>query len=148
MYDTILVPTDGSEATVDVLEHALDLADRHDATIHAMYVIDESNYYSLPEDRQAEAEETLERKAERAVEEVEMHAAEVGVDCERHIRTGAPDEVIVQHASGNDVDVIVMGTHGYADRSRFVKIGSVTERVARNADVPVFVVHIDDDTTM
>jgi nucleotide-binding universal stress UspA family protein len=148
MYDTILVPTDGSEATVDVLEHALDLADRHDATVHAMYVIDESNYYVLDDDRRAEAEETLELKAERAVEEVERRAEEMGVDCERFIRTGAPDRVIVQHATGNDVDVIVMGTHGYGDRSRFAKIGSVSERVARNASVPVFIIHIDDDTVL
>jgi len=39
MYDHILLPTDGSEATTDVVNHAIELASHHDATLHALYVI-------------------------------------------------------------------------------------------------------------
>lgn len=146
MYETVLVPTDGSEATVETLRHAMDLAERHDATVHALYVIDERKYHALPEGRRAEARETLERKGERAVEEVAVHGAEVGVPVRTMIREGIPSEAIVQHADGGDVDVIVIGTHGSADHDRHVKLGSVAARVVENAPVPVFVAHIGGDT--
>lgn len=146
MYDTVLVPTDGSESTVEVLDHAVDLARRHDATIHAMYVVDERKYHALPEDRRSEAQETLELKGERAVEEIAMRCEEADVDVQTMIREGLPSEVIVQHAGGTDVDVVVIGTHGSADHERHVKLGSVTQRVIENATVPVFVVQIGHDT--
>ena len=146
MYDTVLVPTDGSETTIETLRHALDLADRHDATVHAMYVVDERQFHALPTDRQDQAQETLERKGERAVDEVRMRAEEKGVPVQTMIREGIPSEVIVQHAESADVDAIVVGTHGQADHDRQVKLGSVTERVVKNAGVPVMVVHIDPQT--
>ena len=40
MYDRILVPTDGSEPAAAAVRHALDLADRYDATLHALFVVD------------------------------------------------------------------------------------------------------------
>jgi nucleotide-binding universal stress UspA family protein len=146
MYDTILVPTDGSEATTETLEHALDLARRHDATLHALYVVDERKYHAMPPDRRDEAKETLQRKGERAVDEIAMRADEVGVDATTVVREGVPSESIVQHAEGNDVDVVVIGTHGSADHERRVKLGSVTQRVVENGTVPVFVVHIEPET--
>jgi len=146
-YDRILVPTDGSEAIVDVLEHALDMADRHDATVEALYVVDERQYHALPADRRAEAEETLERKGERAIEEVQMRADELGVDATGSVREGIPSETIVKHTRGSSNDVVVIGTRGSADDDRHVKLGSVTRRVVENARVPVFVVHIGDPST-
>jgi nucleotide-binding universal stress UspA family protein len=128
MYEKILVPTDGSEATTEALEHALDLAERHDATVEALYVVDERKYNGMGPDRRDEARETLERKGERAVEEVAMRA------------------VVVQHAQGTDVDVIVIGTHGRSRHGHEATLGSVTRRVVENATVPVFVVHIDTET--
>lgn len=147
MYDRVLIPTDGSEATTETMKHALDLADRHDAAVHALYVVDERQYGGLPPERRDEAEETLHKKGERAVAEVEMRADELGVEtATTAVREGIPSEVIVQHAQGNDVDVIVVGTHGEADHERRVRLGSVTRRVVESATVPVFVVHIGADT--
>ena len=72
MYDAILVPTDGSEGTAKTLEHAIEMAQHHDATIHALSVVDERKYRSLPDERRDEGRDTMERRAERAVGEVEM----------------------------------------------------------------------------
>ena len=40
MYEHVLVPTDGSDPAAAATEHALAIADRFDATIHALYVVD------------------------------------------------------------------------------------------------------------
>jgi nucleotide-binding universal stress UspA family protein len=146
MYEKILVPTDGSEATTETLEHALDLAERHDATVEALYVVDERKYNGMGPDRRAEAEETLERKGERAVEEVAMRAEELGLDATTTVREGLPSAVVVQHAQGTDVDVVAIGTHGRSRHGHEATLGSVTRRVVENATVPVFVVHIDTET--
>jgi len=40
MYECILVPTDGSDATRAPVEHAIDLATTYDAALHALNVVD------------------------------------------------------------------------------------------------------------
>lgn len=142
MYEGVLVPTDGSEQTVDVLEHALTMARNHGATVHGLSVVDERKYQELPDDRREEARETMEKRAERAVEEVAMRAEEFDLEVRTAVRTGIPAPHILEYAQQADVDVVVIGTHGRSDHERYVRLGSVTQRVVENADVPVFVVHL------
>ncbi|MHB9285580.1 universal stress protein [Halobacteriales archaeon Cl-PHB] len=146
MYDRVLVPTDGSEGTSKTLDHALDLASRHDATVHAMAVVDERQFEGLAGEHRFETEQTLQDNCERAVEKVIDRAAAEGVDCETVIREGVPSQRIVEYAAEDGIDVVVMGTHGRSAHERIATLGSVTQRVVENADVPVFVVHIGRDT--
>ena len=53
MYDDVLVPTDGSEGTVQALEHAIDIASTRDATIHAPSVMDRRLFLAAGEDQKA-----------------------------------------------------------------------------------------------
>ncbi len=142
MYDGILVPTDGSEQTVEVLEHAMTMAQNHDATVHGLSVVDERKYQELPAERREEARETMEKQAERAVEEVAMRAEEFDLDAQTAVRTGIPGPRVLEYAQQAGVDVIVIGTRGRSDHERYVRLGSVTQRVVENADVPVFVAHL------
>ncbi|MFB6143605.1 MAG: universal stress protein [Halorientalis sp.] len=143
-YERILVPTDGSDGTVDVLAHALDLAGRHGAVVEALSVVDERALRDLPDERRAEARTTLERRAERAVAEVELHAEEVGVAATGTVSEGAPAPVILERAADPEVDVVVLGARGRSDYERHVRLGGVSERVVREADVPVVVVHVGE----
>jgi nucleotide-binding universal stress UspA family protein len=143
MYDEILVPTDGSEGVDRTLEHALEMARNHDATVHALYVVDRRFELAAEEDR----DDTIERlsdRGERAVAAVAERAADVGVDVVTNVREGIPYKAIIEYAAEADVDVIAMGTHGRTGRDRLAHLGSVTERVVQNATVPVFVVNIGD----
>jgi nucleotide-binding universal stress UspA family protein len=145
MYEDVLVPTDGSEGTAETLRHAVDLVGNHDATLHALAVVDERKARSLPAERRDEAMETMHRRAERAVDEVARRAEEANVPVRTAVREGAPAERVLDYAE--DVDVVVIGTHGRSDHERYVRLGSVAQRVVENARVPVFVVHIDGDTS-
>lgn len=143
MYETILVPTDGSKGTDEAIANALDLARTCDATVHALSVIDvaellELDYVGDRSDFEA-AIEPLEVEAKRAVTQVRDRARERDVDVITVVREGPPYETIVAYVGEADIDLIVMGTHGRRGLPRYL-LGSVTERVVRTAPVPVLTV--------
>ncbi|MFB6267579.1 MAG: universal stress protein [Halodesulfurarchaeum sp.] len=143
MYDTILVPTDGSAEFDRVTEHAADLAGRYDATVHALYVADERITEGVPEEAMEAVATALEDEGAGATESVESVLEEAGVPVERVIDAGVPHDAILTYAVEESVDLIVMGTHGATGPERG-NIGSVAERVVRRSTVPVHVVPMVD----
>ena len=151
MYDDILVPTDGSVGTDETLRHAIDLAARHDATVHALYVIDKRLYFAAGDENRSDVEDRLRTEGTEAIGTIRDRAEAEGLETVTEVREGYPDRDIVEYAAEADADVIVIGTHGRTGRDRLAHLGSVTERVVENAERPVFVVHIgggdsDSDT--
>ncbi|SDF54085.1 Nucleotide-binding universal stress protein, UspA family [Halorubrum xinjiangense] len=140
MYDEILVPTDGSEAVDRALDHALRLATDHDATIHALYVVDQRVTTANSGDLHEEIVEDLESQGDAAVAAVADAASEAGLDAETHVAHGTPDAEIVAYAEENGIDVIVMSPEGKTPRERIQSLGSVSDRVADDASVPVFLI--------
>jgi nucleotide-binding universal stress UspA family protein len=141
MYDRVLLPTDGSAGMERVIDHAAGLADVHDATLHALYVVDTASLTDLPMESSWEGVTTaLEREGETALEAVERRVS--NVDVRTSIVEGSPSRDIVAFADEEDCDLIVMGTHGRAGVERWI-IGSVAERVVRESTVPVLTVHVD-----
>ena len=144
MYSQILVPTDGSPASDAAIEHAIDLADRYGATLHALYVVDGAAYSTL----EAGAEivvDALESEGKEATRRVADAAEDAGVDCETTVTSGTAYRSIRDYVDGHAIDMIVMGTHGRKGLDRYL-LGSVTERVVRTSDVPVLTVrHADDE---
>lgn len=144
MYETILIPTDGSDVAKAATAHGLDIARRYDATVHALAVIDtaellELGYFGGDRSDFEETIEPLEETAQDAVEEIKNRAESEGVKTIGVVRQGAPSETILTYATEADVDLIVMGTHGRSGFQRFLA-GSVAERVVRAGTVPVLTV--------
>ena len=134
-FERILVPTDGSDGALVASDRAIDLASATGATLHVVHVVDP--YLLDTQVDPSQLLETLEDVGEQAVEAVETRASEAGVsDVETELLTGNPHRAIVDYADENDVDCIVMGTHGRTGLERYL-LGSVTERVVRLADAPV-----------
>ncbi|SFR57399.1 MULTISPECIES: universal stress protein [Halorubrum] len=140
MYDEILVPTDGSEAVDRALDHAVRLATDHDATLHALYVVDQRIATANSGDLHDDVVEDLESQGETAVDAVADAAAAAGLDAETHIAHGTPDTEIVEYADEAGIDVIVMSPEGKSPRERIRSLGSVSDRVADDASVPVFLI--------
>ncbi|GKZ15601.1 universal stress protein UspA [Haladaptatus sp. W1] len=139
MYDTILVPTDGSDSAAEAARNAVELAKRFDATIHAIYVIDIGAMW--PDAYEGSILNDLEERGKKAVAAVREPAEDAGIDVVDDVVTGGhPHRVILDYADDNDIDCIVMGTHGRRGLDRYL-LGSVTERVVRMSDVPVLTVH-------
>jgi nucleotide-binding universal stress UspA family protein len=143
-YDTVLVPTDGSDEVDRALDHALRLATDHGATVHALYVVDGRVLRAAGEERESVAAD-LHGRGTAAVERVATRAGEAGVETVTAVREGTPDVAIRAYAAEVDADLVVMAPRGLTGRDRLRSLGSVTERVVTDADRPVLVVGGPDD---
>ncbi|NHN61385.1 MULTISPECIES: universal stress protein [Halorussus] len=142
MYDSILVPVDGSEQSSRALDHAVGHAETYDAAVHLLFVVDVA---SLPaEVDAAPVAERLDTYGERIVAGAADRVGAADVDrIETAVVPGVPHQAILDYADDNDVDLVVMGTHGRTGLDRYL-LGSVTERVVRRSPVPVLAVRTDE----
>ena len=138
MYRNVLVPTDGSAGAERAATHAEELATTCGATLHVVSIVDTG---AVPPDVRADAIlEESERRCRTAVETIAERAETAGVtDVRRSVLRGHPVQQLLTYVDDNDVDLVVMGTHGRTGLRR-VLVGSVTEAVLRRADVPVLAV--------
>ncbi|MEF8790315.1 MAG: universal stress protein [Haloarculaceae archaeon] len=137
MYETILIPFDGSKEARKGAEHGIDLAASLGATVHALYVIDlpgTPRTVYLRDDEEEMREEYREYGEEVTGEICEM-AGEAGIDCVTAIKSGAPAEEIVDYAEDEGMDAIVLGS-AYQGKFRAL-LGSTADKVVRTAGVPV-----------
>ncbi|EJN58208.1 Nucleotide-binding universal stress protein, UspA family [Halogranum rubrum] len=143
MYDNILVPTDGSDTAAKAVEHAIDLAEQYGATLHVLSVVDPTRFSTVGVDPSSVLS-AVEKGSREAVDRVEADAEAAGLRVETTVVRGRPAETITTYATDNDIDLVVMGTHGRTGLDHFL-LGSVTERVVRTASVPVLTVRLDDE---
>jgi nucleotide-binding universal stress UspA family protein len=129
---------DFSNASHAAAELALDLANTHGARLHMLHVYEDV----LPpaySQRVFEWDPKLKQRGEFALEKfMNTHRAR-GVKMEMHLLEGRAFRSIVDFSKEASIDLIVMGTAGLTGVHHFM-VGSVTEKVLRNADVPVLTV--------
>jgi len=163
MYENILFPTDGSDATEAALDHAVDHARQYDATLHVLFVVqDDFGASGMVHEEHDDVEQSdmvgehdgaqssgmtneepeqlgaIAEQGETIVSEV-ADAVDDDVTVETAVLSGNPYERILDYADEEDTDMVVMGTHGRTGVDRYL-LGSVTEKVVRTADVPVLTV--------
>jgi len=147
MYENILIPTDGSETAQVAVDHAVDHAQKYGATLHALYVVDvDAVNFGLGTEQVDRIKQgnfgemhELRDDADAATGAVVDSAAERDVTVHEEVRVGTPHDVIAGYADNEDIDLVVMGSHGRSGVRRAL-LGSVTERVLRSTHVPVLVV--------
>ncbi|RKD88960.1 universal stress protein [Halopiger aswanensis] len=145
MAPHVLVPLDGSPQSWAAFDYA---ASNYDAgRITVLHVVNPmegvygdyggGGYYD------AQAHERAVERGEELGEEARYRADDAGilatVDLETAVETGATARTILDYAAENDVDHIVMGSHGRSGAARIL-LGSVAETVTRRAPVPVTIV--------
>lgn len=136
----ILVATDFSEPATVATDYGQELARSYGATLHVLHVIqDILEMYAF--DLGAALPTVQQNIAEAAQRSLASLTASRG-DAVRTaiVRSANVSNAITQYAKENDIDLIVVGTHGRGAVSRFL-IGSVAERVVRTAPCPVLTVH-------
>lgn len=143
MLDRILVATDGSASAQRAADHALSLAEHTGADLVAVFVLEEGGLRLVSGGSAVAAEGWVSRAEARGFEIVDaiVDAAEArGIAAKGSVRRDdRASEGILDHAKEVGADLIVMGTEGRSGVSRFV-LGSVAERVLRQADRAVLVV--------
>jgi len=141
MVTRVLVPLDDSPLAAQALDHALD--EWSDAEVVVLHVVDPIDaVYESEIGGPIEAERWYESKME-ATEDLfnraRKRAAEAGVSLRTATSVGNPGREIVRYIAANDVDHVVVGSHGRRGLERLI-LGSVAERVLRRAEATVTVV--------
>ncbi|QLD85608.1 universal stress protein [Natronomonas halophila] len=141
MFETVVVATDGSESVGRAVDCTLDLAAKFDATVHALYVINESQVESLPERLHSDVRQALDEQGQDALDNVieANEDREYPVDLETAVRVGRPAKQIVGYVRDIEADAVAMGTRGRSGKHSFL-VGSVAERVVRTSPKPVLTV--------
>jgi nucleotide-binding universal stress UspA family protein len=137
--ERLLVAFDGTPLAGQALQHALE--SYPDAEITVLHVIDyvEDSYGA----RALIGSDALRERAHERSAELLADAESMAGESDRKVstatRVGRPAREIVAYADANDIDTIVIGSHGRSLVAR-VLLGSVAETVVRRAPIPVLVV--------
>jgi len=144
MYQTVVVPLDGSELAEEVLPHVVELIRGRDCRVYLLSVTPMMRRMAPPvvdlhpnsEERQR-VERELEEYLQKMAERLKADAAEVEVEVA--VRFGRPADKVLAFADDVGADLIAMTTHGRSGIRDWI-FGSVADRILRGATCPVLLV--------
>lgn len=144
-FSKILVAVDGSEASMDAANYAIEMARKYNAELIALTVSQISLSASLgfphPPNEIRQAKEKNELEAKQWFNKIKMSAEQNSVELKTELieREMSIEAEIVEYAERQRTDLIIIGTKG---RSGFKKLllGSVASGVVNYATCPVMVV--------
>ncbi|MFT7459047.1 MAG: universal stress protein A [Planctomycetota bacterium] len=144
--EKILHPTDFSENSTQALRYACALAGKFDSELHLLHaVIDPIVAVTppisgfLPSDYYQQ----ILKNAENNLATLSLKDLDEKTKVVRKAIEGTALIEIIRYARENDIDMIVMGTHGHTGLMHMI-MGSVAENVVRKAPCPVLTLHADD----
>jgi nucleotide-binding universal stress UspA family protein len=150
LINKILLPLDGSELS----EAALPVAERISQEMEAQVVLFRAVEpyerlgtvsppgisYITAQKADATTKVTSVLPIIQYMNAIKQSLAKKGINSVEAIQEGLAAEEIVSYAEANDIDLIVMSTHGRSGIGRWA-FGSVTDRVLHTGDIPVLVVY-------
>lgn len=141
-YRHILVPTDFSPTSYRALARARELVKQYGARLSVIHAVESILYYDefydpiVPTFPQVEADEAIFDAAEQRMTRLAEQLNDPSIHTE--VMWGTPKQVILSYAEAQQVDLIVMGTHGHHGLARL--LGSTANGVMHNARCDVFTI--------
>jgi nucleotide-binding universal stress UspA family protein len=143
MYKVIMVPTDGSGFDREAIRVALRVAERTEAKVRLVRVLATGSFFEVAAEGTAVAIDVVRSERDRALCELYSLAAECRgtskADITVDLHAGPVNDVLQGYARRNNIDLIVISTHGRSGISR-LSLGSVTDSLIRHTHIPVLVV--------
>jgi nucleotide-binding universal stress UspA family protein len=141
MYKRMLVPLDGSELAEVVFAYAKELAARLSLDVTLLHVCSpaEQELASLHRAYIERAAEIVRRHSEEVQKKAGIQQGSKEIATRGELAVGYPAEEILGYADENDIDLILMATHGRSGLRRWA-IGSVADKVLRASKVPIWLV--------
>ena len=145
MYKKIMVPLDGSSLAECVLPHVEAIAGGCPVReLVLLRIVEPERVYSVsdsPIDPNLAAARESERKkeAEDYLRSVVDRLDEPGLTCEIKSIVGRVAESLVDYCVENDVDLIIIATHGHSGVTRWVR-GSVADKILGSSKIPVLMI--------
>ena len=142
-FHTIVVAVDFSEMSADTIDTAVELARGQQDRVHLVHVVaDVFRSMGLTDSPSIDWPEVQRNWIDQARHQLIGVAAGCTLDPQRittAVEVGSPAAEIVRYAHEHGAQVIVLGSHGHGTVRRFM-LGSVADRVLRQASCPVMVV--------
>jgi len=142
MYKKILAPLDMSEFSECSLQHVRAIATGCNVPeIVLLTVIEpvhQQFYYAINERTLHAIQKEANTKAKSYLSKVANSLKKEGIAAQTAIVSGRPDEKILDYATENQVDLIIMSTHGRSGVSRWT-FGSIADSILRHSTVPVLI---------
>ncbi len=136
MFQTILVPLDGSKLAEESLDQVRELVRIHRSKVILLRV---AFALVFPGADPTKAQIQVTEEAEGYLEKIQKKLKAEGIRVETVVRYGFPAEEILAHINRGGVDLLAMTTHGRTGPVRMV-MGSVAEQVVRHSAIPVLLV--------
>lgn len=130
MFDTIMVPTDGSKCSLKAEDVAISIAKNFNAKLVVLHVIDEKLIYPF---------DVLEEEGTKILDEATRKGKEEGLDVEQVLIVGSPTHDMEKIVEKTGTDLVVIGTHGKTGLTKII-MGSVAESTLKTVKVPVLLV--------
>jgi len=141
-FKNVLIPVDLSKISEHLVAYGVTLAEKLKATIHLVFVLEDIHQYAglyVPHPSLGTLQADLKTEAQNKLkdfEEEHLHGKRV----QSAVLVGDPAPEIIRYVGDNDIDLILMGTHGRKGLDRFI-FGSVAEKVVKSSPVPVLTVN-------
>jgi len=138
---SILYPTDFSENAEAAIPYVQEMIRRFDGDLHLLYVIESTlsaadlSWTISPPDIESKLSDTARGRLQDLANALEIPEEKITLA----IAKGHPSLEVLRYAEDNDISLIIMATHGHSGLTHFL-LGSVAERVVRNANCPVLTV--------
>jgi len=145
MYKNIMVPTDCSGFDREAIRVALRIAERTEAKVRLVRVLTTGTFFGMAAapDSMALSVEAMRSEHDTALAELYALAAECRNEGEQQVTVslerGPVPDALEAYAMRNEVDLIVISSHGRGGISR-ISLGSVTDSLIRHTTIPVLVV--------
>ena len=139
----IMVSVDFSSITKTVVDNAVEMAKMHNAELDLVHIVED---YFFPIGLEggfiapaANVMDLMVSKRETQLEKQLELSGGLDIPHACHTKVGRLPSGILEWVKNHEIDLVVMGTHGYGGLSHLI-LGSVAERVIRLADCPVMVI--------
>jgi nucleotide-binding universal stress UspA family protein len=148
MYQTILVPLDGSKRAESILSHAESIAKSNEAKVFFLKVEEEPIMLDRDEvidvEKYHEVFEKQNALSQAYLDDLQAGFHEKGIQAVTKLAFGSVVKAILNTAAETGTDLIAMATHGLSGLAR-VSYGSVAAGVLQAADIPILLIRSGSD---
>ena len=146
-FKKILFPTDFSKIAEYTLDYAVSMAEKFNARLHLIHVVDESvdvTGFYIPHSSVEAEEVDMVKTAEKALTKLCKLKLGGFTEYETKVLEGVPHKEIVKYLNENGIDLLIMGTHNKKGIEQLL-LGSITKSVYKEVSCPVLTVLPPDE---
>ena len=144
MYKKIMVPLDGSQIAECVIPHIEAIARKSSSKVELVTVIEPleiptRGQIAISDDEIKKIDSEGKKEANKYLGQVSDRLTKSGIKTDTVVLSGKAADRLTRYAVNNDIDLIIMATHGRSGISKLFW-GSVAEKILRATEIPVLLI--------